>query len=66
MQLTNETVFYQDENIIITEVYTIVFDNASALSSQATMLKIVAPQVVTECGMPKRRHINRPTSQNRL
>ena len=28
MQLTNEIVIYQDKNVIITEVYTIVFDNS--------------------------------------
>lgn len=44
----------------------ILLRNASAPRSQATMLKIVAPQVVTECGMPKRRHVNRPTSRERV
>ena len=44
----------------------IILRNASAPRSQATMLKIVAPQVVTECGMPKRRHVNRPTSRERV
>ena len=44
----------------------IILRNASAPWSQATMLKIVAPQVVTECGMPKRRHVNRPTSRERV
>ena len=39
MQLANETVFYQDENIIITEVYTIVFDSSdtSAIPSVLTI-----------------------------
>lgn len=30
----NEIVFYQDENIIITEVYTIVFDSSSTSTNQ--------------------------------
>ena len=30
------------------------------------MLKITAPQVVTECGMSNWRHVKRPTSQNGL
>lgn len=55
--------FYRLANENRTKNTWIILRNASAPWSQATMLKIVAPQVVTECGMSKWRHVNRPTSQ---